>query len=715
MHGVAHSTFFRKPLDRRGGLGTPPSRRVCERYAARVQSILAHPRRLLVVVVVALGAGGCRGAARCCHAVPAGCRPPAAPAALPQAQQPPIGPQLPTGCEILTRGSRPCLSPGGARMAFVRWAELGEGTTRFSGPYRPGDRLDAVPQVWLRDMATGAEGRLPDWRPEGDDGVIRTDRMRLPMSWPDEQTLLLDDGALVDATTGAVRTSSIEIPKSAQPASLAWSRDGKRAVCIAEGRVRDDAYRSVESTVFLLEPGREPRPVVLGNGALGQHLDWEREGMNLQKGVFEWTSDGQRIRFCLQFHQYGGPSYWKRTGLLELDGTARVLATSVDSGGWPRSTWSADGARGAFVLERGGAQSDLFVTNADGSDVARATDDHALKGILAIDPAGRRVAYLTGQTDERGRVPKPVLRVLDLASGRARDLVLPSPDDPPSRLLWLPRGDRLLYDGRGKIYLHAVEPEPMPSEDGALIRIPYARNGLLLEALASGGDAEVQWATHLVAQEWDPALVPALRAALRARIEARSFDWTIGADLLRLLFDRDVREALPEMRLAAGPDSPLDGVAAWMIATWMGKDALPELDALRTKGDGYGRFAAAAAMAGLGDERGWETLVAALKGPHPPVVLLASLRDPRCVDLLIGLLADEGRGQFAAWSSVGDAAERALAALTGKTFARDKAKWTDWWTNVATRVLPDVKPDNPAVLEVDRTAEERRKKSFGEK
>ena len=600
-------------------------------------------------------------------------------------------------------------------MAFVRWAELGEGTTRFSGPYRPGDRLDSVPQVWLRDLGTRAERRLPGWKPEDDAGVIHTDHMRLPLSWPDDRTLLLDDGSLVDATNGAARASPIAIPKTARPTSLAWSRDGKRAVCIADGRVRDDAYRSVEATVFRLEAGSEPKPLVLGNGATGQHLDWDQEGMNLVSGVFEWTPDGERLRFCLRFHEYGGPNYWQRTGLLDLDGTARVLATSVDAGDWLRSTWSADGARGAFVSERGGAESDLFVTNAEGTDVARVTDDRTLKGDLAIAPSSRRVAFLSGDTDERGRVPKPVLRLLDLASGLARDLPLPFPDEPPSRLLWMPGGDHLLYECRGGIYLHAVGPEPEPPAGGALRRIPYTRNGLLLDALASGQDAEVAWATHLAAQEWDPALVPALRAAVRARVEAKSFDWLIGANLLHLLFEKEVREALPEMRLAARPDSPLSAVAAWMIATWMGKDVLPELDVLRTKSDGYGRFVAAAAMAGLGDDRGWVTLVAALKGPHPPVVILASLRDPRCVDLLIGLLSEEAKGSFEAWNSVGDAAERALASLTGKTFARDKAKWTDWWMNAAKRVLPDVKPDNPAVLEVDRAANERRKVHVGER
>lgn len=595
-------------------------------------------------------------------------------------------------------------------MAFVRWVDLPAGTTHFVGPHRPGQSLDAVPEVWLRDLARRTERRLPGWKPESADGAIHTDRMRLPVTWTDEQTLLLDDGSLVDATTGAARTASLELPKGAIPTSLAWSPDGTRAVCIADGPVRDDAYRSVEAVVYLLEAGHAPKPLVLRNPPDGQRLAWEAGGMNLQKGVFEWTPDGQRLRFALRLHQDGRPYYWQRTGLLDLDGTARVLATSVDVTGWRRSTWSADGTRGAFALERGGARSELFVTNADGSDVARVTDDATLKDTPYIDPAGRRLAYLTGQTDEQGRVPKPVVRVHDLPTGRTHDLALPSPDDPPSQLVWMPGGDRLLYDGPGAIYELVVESAPTPTADDTVRRIPYEPIDLVREALAAGSDLEVAWATHVASQAWDPALVPALRAALRTRVETDAFDWSLGVDLMQLLFDHEVREALPEIRLAAGPTSRIAGHAAWILATWMGKDALPDLDALRTKPEGNERFAAAAAMVALGDERGWDTLRAGFEGPRPPVAFLSGLRDPRCVDLLIGLLGDDTTWAFTAWNSVGDGAERALAELTGKTFARDKARWIRWWEGEAKRVLPDVPPVNAATRELDLAAEARRKR-----
>lgn len=592
----------------------------------------------------------------------------------------------------------------------MRWAELPTGTTHFVGPHRPGQSLDAVPEVWVRDLARGTEGRLPGWRPESPDGAIHTDRMRLPVSFTDERTLLLDDGSLVDATTGAIRVASLEIPKSALPTSLAWSPDGTRAVCIADGPVRDDAYQSVELGVHLLEAGRAPKRLVLGNGATGQRLAWEEGGMNLQAGTFEWAPDGQRLRFTLRFHQYGQPYFWLRTGILDLDGTARVLATSVDGSGLRRSTWSADGARGAFVLERGGARSELFVTDAGGTDVARVTDDATIKDTPYIDPAGRRLAYLTGAHDERGRVPRPLVRVLDLGSGRTHDLGLPAPDDPPTQLVWMPGGDRLLYDASGSIYQHTVDPEPTPTVDGAIHGIPYDPNDLVREALAAGSDLEVTWAAHVAAQAWDPALVPALRAALRTRVETDAIDWGPSADLLQLLFDHDVREALPEVRLAARPSSRVAWRAASILATWIGRDALPELDALRTESDGNERYTAAAAMAALGDERGWETLRAAFEGPRPPVAFLSGLRDPRSVDLLIGRLGDDTRWTFPAWSSVGDGAERALAALTGKTFARDPARWIQWWEGEAKRVLPEVSSDNPAVRALNREAEERRRR-----
>jgi hypothetical protein len=621
-------------------------------------------------------------------------------------------------------------------MAFVRWADLPAGTTHFVGPHRPGQSLDAVPEVWLRDLAQGTERRLPGWKPESDDGAIHTDRMRLPVTWTDEHTILLDDGSLVDIATGAARTTALTIPRSARPESIAWSPDGRRAVCIADGRVRGDRYGSVEATVFVLEPGREPKPLTLGSGRTGQQLAWDDGGMHLGSGVFEWTPDGARLRFCLVFHESGSANVWERTGLLDLDGTAHVVATSTDTPGFGGATWSAGGSRGAFVLDRGGwtspmvvytadgatgstevgrraPPSDLFVTDADGSDVARVTDDGAPKSKPFIDPAGRRVAFLTGAADARGRVPKPVVRILDLASGRTHDLDLATPDDPPTTLAWMPGGDRLLYASSGVICLHAVDRARTPADGRGLRRIQYSWQDLLRDSLESGSDTEVAWAAHLLGQAWDAALVPAVRAALRSRVETDAFDWVGGADLLTLLSDRDAREALPEVRLAARPGSRLAWRAVPILAAWMGREALPELDAVRTRADGGERIVAAAAMVGLGDDRGWATLRTAFEGPHPPIMIVASMRDPRVVDLLIARLADAEPVRFAAWDAVGDQAEHALAQLTGRTFARDKERWIRWWEGDAKRVLPDVPRDNPAVRELDRASEARRKAFTG--
>jgi hypothetical protein len=626
-------------------------------------------------------------------------------------------------------------------MAFVRWKEFAGGELKVKGPYRPGDRTDLIPELWLRDLGVGTEQRLPGWKPQGDDGYIHTDRRRLPLSWSDAATLLLDDGSLVDATTGVAATPRIAVPADALPASLAWSRDGKRAACIVQRSVPEGKFGTFESTIVLLEAGKEPKPLVLGNGATGQRVAWEQDGMNLDKGVLEWTTGSDRLRFCLSFHEYGSWHYWLRTGLLDLDGTARVLATSAHDGAWLRSTWSADGSRGAFLLERGGGdstwhpvradqpdaarllrlgrpQSDIFATNANGSELARITDDAALKGALAIDPAGRRVAFVTGETDDRGRVPKAFLRILDLATGTAHDLPLPSPGDPPSSLLWMPRGDRLLYGSGGGVYLQSVEAGPAASADRSLRRIPFTWTALVVEALASENDLKTYWGMHLARQEWDPALVPALRQAVRTWVERTNGDWGVGSDLLELLYRRGVKEALPEVRMALTPECPFVSTAVQIAAEWMGKDALPELDVVRTKGDGNSRDSAAAAMANLGDERGWETLVASMNGPRPPLFLLAQVRQPRSVDLLLPFLDATTPNPDPPYDSsltTSDAAEMALARLTGKAFGKDRAQWTVWWTEEAKRVLPEVPDPNPAVLEVRRAFEARRKAKAGGK
>lgn len=69
----------------------------------------------------------------------------------------------------------------------------------------------------------------------------------------------------------------------------------------------------------------------------------------------------------------------------------RVVRLTDTGGYWP--TWSPDGRKIAFASERDG-NSEIYVMNADGSNVTRLTD--AGGNFPAWSPDGRRIAFASG-------------------------------------------------------------------------------------------------------------------------------------------------------------------------------------------------------------------------------------------------------------------------------------------------------------------------------
>ncbi len=65
-----------------------------------------------------------------------------------------------------------------------------------------------------------------------------------------------------------------------------------------------------------------------------------------------------------------------------------------------RPTWSPDGARIAFESARDSATTDIYVMNADGSNLRRLTSSPANDGFPAWSPDGRRIAYASDSTGD---------------------------------------------------------------------------------------------------------------------------------------------------------------------------------------------------------------------------------------------------------------------------------------------------------------------------
>jgi hypothetical protein len=90
------------------------------------------------------------------------------------------------------------------------------------------------------------------------------------------------------------------------------------------------------------------------------------------------------------------------------------------------------------------------------------------------------------------------------------------------------------------------------------------------------------------------------------------------------------------------------------------------------------RGAAASALGQIGDARAVEPLLASLEGEYAirrrqtMIEALGQIGDLQAVEALVGLLDDR---------HVGEAASRALHAITGQDFGLDASGWQNWWTS----------------------------------
>ena len=111
-----------------------------------------------------------------------------------------------------------------------------------------------------------------------------------------------------------------------------------------------------------------------------------------------WSPDGQRIAFT---------SYRDRNHeiyVMNADGSGVARLTDNDAADWDPA-WSPDGQRIAFYSDRDDGNNrsdgdyDIYVMNADGSGVARLTDNGASD--LAWSPDGERIAFYSDRDESR--------------------------------------------------------------------------------------------------------------------------------------------------------------------------------------------------------------------------------------------------------------------------------------------------------------------------
>ncbi|MBL9086804.1 MAG: PD40 domain-containing protein [Planctomycetia bacterium] len=645
------------------------------------------------------------------HAAPAaaGGGKPAPKPVAPGAAQPVGG--LPAGCVRLVDGRHPTLSPDGQRLAFGRMTFDARQVDETGAPV-------PIPELWVRDLVAKKEWKLP---------VPSS-----PDAFTSDGVLLVRAGYGVDPAKGERVPAVAAVPATVGFQRPAWTRDGRRVLIVPRATPEEP------TALALLDAAGSSVPLA---GTVGLRTD--------QAVVVAWSPDAKRVYVNALFAPEGRAPV-RRVGLVDVaSGEMRVLAEMpewIDIPGhygtdsvitvpgygfgpyrpgfeadgrvrrneWKRPTgprygpdvWDAAGRRVTWIEGQGRKEADAFVAEVESGAVYRVTVDGETKWSPALDPTGRRLAFLTADlTAYDNLVTRRRIRVLELATGVAKDLPVAGTDGVPGTLGWTPDGRQLVYELRGGtiggIYAQAVPPAADRPAD-ARPATPELRPKERTVAWLASADADRVAAAIVRADEaWDASFVGPVRAALVRWMKSDHFVVHGG---LRLLGSKGVKEAVPEFVLALGTDrGSTQRLAVQWLARLGAKQVVPELDRLRSGTTFELRVAAAGAMVELGDARGWDTLRTAAKEDAVAARLdvcaaLWRIRDPVAVDLLIPWVGDARRHD--GWSSpgrdtLGAAAQLALAALTGASHGGDPAAWKAWWNDTAKRTLPAEPPPVP--------------------
>ena len=603
--------------------------------------------------------------------------------------------KLPPGCTRLATGYGAVASPDGRLVAFAR-----EGAWLFpTVRHRPAE-------LRVRDLKADTLTLLPhEARPAGWAGG----------------TLLLDTGIGVDPVKGVRAPKVASLPTDATAAALAWTTDGKRLAWAPT------AVKSAKTAVRVV--GLEGKVATLAG----------TEGLRTDQAVYlAWSADGARL-YVNGLFQDGAEVPSRRVGLVDAaSGALTVLASMPDwisipglhdgyapyrdprvedpkrvelDWGRPaeprygRQVLSGDGRLATWLAGTGWIEADAFVAEVSSGEVHRVTNDGEVKWSPALDPAGRRLAFLTadGAGGFKG-YPNTRIRVVDLLTGEPTEIATVPEEGLAAGLSWRPDGGALIYDLRSltkeSTFAQTV-PAPKPPPAGAKIRsLEFSTRNRVIAWLGSYDEDRVHTAVHRVEDAWDPYYLPALRETLKQWREKNS---VVVHCLVHLLDLRGVREAIPDLREALATKAEANRVSILTALLHLGeRDVLEELEHMRTASkDEDTRFRIGVQMVKAGDDRGWPSLAEAANSKdlflrRDLCRELAKIKQPRSVAILIPLVADrrlDPTFKFIKITPVAPLAQLALRALTGKSLGDDPAKWTAWWKDEAKETLPaDVPP-----------------------
>jgi Tol biopolymer transport system component len=171
-----------------------------------------------------------------------------------------------------------------------------------------------------------------------------------------------------------------------------------------------------------------------------------------------WSPDGSKIAF-VRFRE-SGTGIW----VMNADGTGarRITDGGPDVDGTDLGpAWSPDGSRIAFAREGRPAKAatgntDIYVVNADGTDVVRLTDDPMMEYAPTWSPDGSRIAFAAYDMASGGNPPSPLRLYVMNADGTNMEALGPQNVE---GLSWSPDGTEITFVDTQTGWIMAIHPD----------------------------------------------------------------------------------------------------------------------------------------------------------------------------------------------------------------------------------------------------------------
>jgi dipeptidyl aminopeptidase/acylaminoacyl peptidase len=299
------------------------------------------------------------------------------------------------------------MSPDGTRVAYT--------VTNHDRPGRP------YPQLWVRDLGSGASARLSSGDAPSSDAVWSPDgRWIAYQGEADGKTGLVIAHPDGTATTLLAPVAGTNAPLPGQGADIAWSPDSGEVAFLSATPGPETAAASGDPMVFTrylwrptagegIEPFNDNRRLHIFVVTLaGRKVRQLTDGTYYEHSI-DWSPDGSTILFCSDRSPYADQFFhYNLYAVTPTTGAIRQLTTLETTQYAP--AWSPDGRSIAFsgttrgLTDRETTMEDthVWVMRADGTDrreVGRVIDDR--QGPPAWSPDGKSL-YFTVQ--DRGSV-----------------------------------------------------------------------------------------------------------------------------------------------------------------------------------------------------------------------------------------------------------------------------------------------------------------------